>query len=776
MGLSWFLLDRADRQRVSEETRITSEQVALRLTAWIDFRANAIRELGFFVQRDGAATEASFRAEALRLIAANPGFQALNWVDADGIIRIIAPQEGNTPALGGNLRTHQRTAVRDALAKTERGGELSRTPVIDLYQGGTGFATYLAIRDKSGALIGFINGVFRWDALVERCLSEPGMRQGFRYKLVDADGTIAYAHEARKPAEDWPFRRRLHTQVVDAPMVLELAPTDAHVSASRNFANQLVLIVGLASVALLFWLLYGYLVRREALRASEARYRSLITDVLDASPVGVVVTDGAGKIVWFNRAQADLFDMERSRFLGRDLLETVDAHMSDGVLSRPGRFMERMRGDHTGAAATFQLLKSENRAERWVEHRSAQIDAGLFAGGRIHQFLDVTRRITAEAGLRQAQKMEAVGKLAGGVAHDFNNLLQVIMGRVSVLEVDDGTLEERQEAAAEIMEASNRAAALTKQLLAFGRRQVLQRRVLDLNALVREHTRMLRRLISEDVRLHLELDGATGYVRADPTQIEQVLMNLCVNARDAMPDGGRLTIRTRGPIETTSGESVGGKPEFVTLEVADEGIGIPAKDLEQVFEPFFSTKHAAHGSGLGLSTVYGIVEQHGGRTDIESLPGHGTTVRVMLPASDAAPEAPTPAPPRERQQGSARAATILVAEDDPGVRLICERILLAANYRVVVAEDGRRALDIWLERRDEVDLVFTDIVMPHLGGPALAAKLREHGSTAPVLFMTGHAADNLDAVATASVIRKPFSRDDLLTRIRAMLDAPASIN
>ena len=363
----------------------------------------------------------------------------------------------------------------------------------------------------------------------------------------------------------------------------------------------------------------------------------------------------------------------------------------------------------------------------------------------------------------QAQKMQALGLLAGGIAHDFNNMLTVIFGRAQVL-LDrlPKDARARQDADA-IGEAAERAAALTRQLLAFSRKQLLERCTLDLNSVIADMAKMLRRLIGENITVVTALAQSAAWVNVDRGQLEQVILNLAVNARDAMPGGGQLTLTT----ESVDSDGADALPSgrFVALVVSDTGVGMDAATQERIFEPFFTTKPVGAGTGLGLATVYGVVEQHGGHIAVDSAPGRGTTFRVYLPSMDEpAPQAVMPlVMPRTGSE------TILVAEDDPAVRALATDMLREHGYTVLAAADGEEALLVAECHAAPIHLLLTDVMMPRMNGLELA---RAFGSIRPharVLYMTGYA--EMPAAADGIIVQKPFSVFVLMDAVRRALEA-----
>jgi two-component system, cell cycle sensor histidine kinase and response regulator CckA len=404
-------------------------------------------------------------------------------------------------------------------------------------------------------------------------------------------------------------------------------------------------------------------------------------------------------------------------------------------------------------------------------------DAGGRELGAVVALRDATEERRLAEQVLQAQKMEAVGQLAGGVAHDFNNLLTVINGYADVLLGQVPAVDPARDMLGEMARAGGRAAELTRQLLAFGRKQILAPRVLDLNGVVAGVGAMLGRLIGEDVVLATRLQPVLGRVRADPGQVEQVIVNLCVNARDAMPLGGRLVVETRN-VEFGA-EHPAAHPDvrpgrYVMLAVADTGRGIPADVLPHVFEPFFTTKGVGEGTGLGLATVYGIVTQSGGHVEVFSEVGVGTTFKVYLPRVDAPAEAGPAGPESPAPRG---AETLLVVEDDPAVRALTCLVLRAAGYAVLESESGQEAVGLAAAHPGRVDLLVTDVVMPGLGGRELAGRLSERSPGLKVLYLSGYTEDAVvrHGVREEQVdfLQKPFSPATLARKVREILDRDA---
>jgi signal transduction histidine kinase/ActR/RegA family two-component response regulator len=396
--------------------------------------------------------------------------------------------------------------------------------------------------------------------------------------------------------------------------------------------------------------------------------------------------------------------------------------------------------------------------------------------GLVVNLRDVTEQAALEGELRQAQKMESVGQLAGGVAHDFNNLLTVIIGRIDFLVGAPNIDEEQQADLGEIKKAAERAAGLTRQLLAFSRKQLLQPRVLDLNRTLDEFEPMLRRLIGEDIRIEIEHGYELGSVSADPGQLQQILMNLALNARDAMPSGGVIRFRTANEIAGSGAGSPAmqiAPGDYVVLEVSDTGLGMDTATQARIFEPFFTTKGQGKGTGLGLSTVYGIVKQSGGGISVASTPDAGTVFRVYFPRT--AGYALAEAAEGQHDATLSGTETILLVEDDTSVRRLVERVLKSRGYDVLAAEDGGDALKLASDVQLAVDLVLTDIVMPQMSGRELVEALQTGRPALRVLYMSGYTDDEIVRRGLKhpglSFIQKPFTADNLAMQVRKVLDA-----
>jgi PAS domain S-box-containing protein len=502
--------------------------------------------------------------------------------------------------------------------------------------------------------------------------------------------------------------------------------------------------------------------------------------ILDTVPNAVMALDAEGKVVYWNRASEQLMGWRAADLIGRrarDVLLSEDEHAQvDGIrayLLGGGIF----RGD-------FPARRPDGTHVPILALASALKDAHGALAGFVVVGVDLTDlRSTEDAlrarenDLRQFQKMEAVGRLAGGVAHDFNNLLTVIRGYMDLVLAQIGESDPVRKDALEVAHAADRAAELTGQLLAFSRHRPLRATTLKLNEVVTEFLPMLKRTLGEDIAVTARLEPDLGTVRGDAGQLGQVLLNLALNARDAMPRGGELAIVSENAEldATYPGTHVPLPPgPYVRLSVSDTGSGMDEETRARVFEPFFTTKGPGKGTGLGLSTAYGIIRQHDGAIWLYSEVGRGTTARIYLPRvfeSLAVPSTPAAQPP---SVGGGR--TILVVEDEAAVRHVERRMLEAHGYRVLLAEGGAAALELVRAHPGTIDLLLTDVIMPEMNGREVAAAVQELRPGLPVLFVSGHVGDALDRHGglgpEARVLSKPFSSRELVDAVRAAL-APA---
>ena len=506
---------------------------------------------------------------------------------------------------------------------------------------------------------------------------------------------------------------------------------------------------------------------QHALKSSESNFRSLVVN----APYGICRSNANGQLVDGNPALIAMLGFADSdELLRRNLAADIyrNSEQREALLEcfRNGRSFDKVETEWTRQDGSALIVRVSARPIR--DGRKA-VAFELYAE-------DITEQRALEQQLRQSQKMEAVGRLAGGIAHDFNNLLMVISGYCEFLLQKLGPDPTLRSYAEEVSNAADRATSLTRQLLAFSRKQMLAPKVLDLNSVVRENLKMLPRLIGEDIELATIPAHELGKVKADPGQIEQVVMNLVVNARDAMPGGGRLTLETANvtldePYARRHPSVTPG--EFVMLAISDTGVGMDKETQSHIFEPFYTTK-GQQGTGLGLSMVYGIVKQSGGYIWVYSEVGHGTTFKVYLPRVDEAEEKPAlRAIPAGPQMGH---ETILVVEDEPQLRDLTRQFLETRGYKVLVAENGAAAIDVARRHVGTIELLLTDIIMPVMNGRELAQRMASLRPKTRILYVSGYTENSIwrNGIIQNSThfLQKPFTLDALNLKVREVLETP----
>jgi two-component system cell cycle sensor histidine kinase/response regulator CckA len=511
----------------------------------------------------------------------------------------------------------------------------------------------------------------------------------------------------------------------------------------------------------------------EALRQSRLRFQRFFAN----APVGIALLDQDGRLEEANKTLAELLGVAQAEVIGKILASFLSAEDRGSVAAM-------LASAAQGGVATRPLeVRLQGSRERSVALFASRLgsDEGSDSGLILH-FIDTTEQKSLEVQFAQSQKMQAVGQLAGGVAHDFNNLLTAMIGFCDLLLLRFRPGDPSFADIMQIKQNANRAANLVRQLLAFSRQQTLQPRVLNITDVLAELSHLLRRLIGENIELKVVHGRDLGLIRVDQGQLEQVIINLAVNARDAMLGGGTLTIRTANLTNAypmRRGHEMMPPGEYVMVEVSDTGMGIPKENLVRIFEPFFSTKEVGSGTGLGLSTVYGIVKQTGGFVFVDSAPGKGATFSIVLPRHQGGEEA-NAVRVIETADGLAQrdltgAGTVLLVEDEDPVRMFSARALKNKGYHVIEAKSGEAALEIINAGEEKVDLLITDVVMPRMDGPGLIKEVREVHPDMKVIFISGYTEDafrkRLGHESDIHFLAKPFTLKQLATKVKEVMTA-----
>lgn len=731
VGATHALLRDAERRSIRSHVDTVAAQAAARLGSFVHTR----QLLAATIARERAAgltpDDASFAGQAEILESELPGFRAINWIDADGVIRVVTPLATNEGALGKDVDEHPQAAVFLQRARHELRPTV--TDPIDLFQGGKGIALYFPVV-VDGRLEGFVNAVFSFDVLVSEALRD-GVLGDYELRLADADVELFATPGWRDACGP---HGRASTEVLGRRWRLEVAAKPTVLAALRWGGPEVQLFGGGALWLLMGALLYQLLRRREAQHRLEAERRVLAT-MVERSPDAQLIVSGSSVTYGNASATALLGDP-----VGRSVQDLFDE--SDWTTITAGL---KTRGSATHEC---QVRATENRVE-------VRVAASRLGDGQTALTLtDLRPMREMQAAVAHAQKLEALGQLAGSVAHDFNNLLAAIVAQISLLQMRDDLPADVQETLEELSEAGMRGAELTRSLLMLTRRERVTPQALDLGAELASLRETLRQLVPKNIELDIELPPALPRVLFDRTQLEQVLLNLVVNAVHAMPQGGHLQITAR-PVD-----------DGVLLQVRDDGVGMSPEVLARVFEPFFTTKKPGSGTGLGLSSVKACVEAHGGRVEVQSQEGQGTTFEIFLArardsadVSDSPPQEPASArDPRQKPRVSAR---VLLVDDDDDVRRALRRMLEGAGASCRSFASGQAALAALDEERFDVALI--DMMMPEMSGEELGRAIRARAAL-PIVVCTGYASNDDTSFADA-VLSKPVRAAELVEALRRAL-------
>ena len=762
----WYSGKKHEEQLLRRALLTSLETSKVRLSEAIRTRIFAMKSLTEHLQshlRAGEFDRDLFYMVTAPVYKSFGGFRAINWIDRRGVITWVYPLQSNRGAVGKEIGKHPRKSVVKTFDQVRSSGTYSITPVVDLFQGGPGVATYFPVKNRDGSVEGYVNGVLRIIPLIETALA--GKVEG-NYRISQGGKPLVSTGE--------PEGDVLETELSlkNLKLLIQVWPDDELVAAYLGTHSIWVLfILLLVSIVLSYAVFqlqrrYVDLKRKDKeLAESEIKFRSLV----EHSLVGIyIIQDGLFRYV--NPRFCDIFGYSSVEIMDekgpRDLAYPEDWPMVEKNLNL------RLEGEAESLDYTFRSVRADGRVIH-VEVYGVR----LIYGGRpavIGMLLDITDRLNLEEQLRQSQRLESLGLFAGGVAHDFNNILTAITGYASLLgmKLKDRDLKDKID---QILRASDRAATLTHGLLAFSRKQILEPRSLFLRSVVGDFEKILRRLIPETIELRTDL-GETMPVMADKGQVEQVIMNLITNARDAMPEGGEIIIETFDSVfdeEYLSAHPwIKRKGRFTCLSISDTGEGMEDEVKSRVFEPFFTTKEVGKGTGLGLPTVYGIVKQHGGFIHLYSEKGRGTTFKIYLPVTEAEPCETERETVSVLSDGTER---ILVAEDDEIVRSMACEVLKERGYEVTSVKDGAEAVEIIRERKDQLDLLVLDVVMPLKGGRDVLEEVRGLGYSGGVLFISGYTVNAIHKdfflEEGLNFLTKPFDLQEFLRKVRYVLDS-----
>ena len=752
--------------QMAQTAALATRNIQSKVTSSISARIAPLEALVARWGADADPWQPEWESEAQQLHERYPALESINWLDASGSLQWSVPSVELRPEL-----------LRPNMQRAQATGKTTVVLTSEMSDSGNTLLVFIPIF-RHGSFGGCVVATLQTGQWLHSVI-DAEVPQGYAASISHGNEQI-YLRDGGTAARVPRYLSEANVNLYGMPWVVRVWPTPDEWAGSRQILLALSLLIGLLlyvagalAVAahrrarMVEWARQKMTAQQEDLHQANQRLEA----VIQASPLAIVAMDTSGLVKSWNSAAERIFGWSAEEvmdrlppFIGEAQLEEFQAKIARASGGELIAGLERRRLRKDGTSIDVSIWTAPLR------------DAAGSICGIIMAVADVSEKKKLEEQLRHSQKMEAVGRLAGGVAHDFNNLLTVINGYGHMM-LDSVNSSDRMHGHAEqIVKAGNQAAALTSQLLAFSRRQVIQPKSIELNQIVTNLEKMLRRVMGEDIRLHTSLAAGLNRVKADPNQIEQVLINLVANARDAMPYGGLLTITTRNvelnrALVCEGAEIPAGS--YVELAVADTGQGMDAETRSHLFEPFFTTKERGKGTGLGLSSVYGSVRQNGGGITVSSTQGAGTIFRIYLPQLRGAVLEPhaEPAPHRIRRGSE----TILLVEDEAPVRHMIRDVLANAGYRVLEATDGADALHKWERESASIDLLLTDVVMPVLNGRELAKRFSSHAPQLEVIYMSGYADDVVAHHGTLepgmNLLQKPFLPAALAVKVREVLDA-----
>jgi PAS domain S-box-containing protein len=767
----WRGSRRHERETLSLKTSLTAQQVAIRLEEYISIRLQAAASIrGNWTEHiDSYQT---FKEHAENVVENLGGLLALNWIDSSGVIRWVVPEEPNLAAKGRDLMANP--AAGPFLRQAKDTGETVVTRPLNLYQGGRGVAAYIPIV-ADGENKGFLNAVFRLQPMIEDCLAR-GVRENFFFLVREGDEQVyASADDASILAD--PTCVSDTFRVDDRLWTVTLSPSPSLAATATTTGPDLIFGLGLLLALVAGLLSWRVLDSRARLKRSEARFRQII----DTAQEGIWTIDADANTSFVNDRMAAMLGYDATEMLGHP----VDAFMDEGDRGETGEDAARRPGGF--ADVDEYPLRRKDGSRLWTSMSTNPLydNRGRYAGA-LAMVSDITERKRAEqerrdfeAQIRQAQKLESLGVLAGGIAHDFNNLLTGIIGNVGVALEELNGAKNLQGVVEEIDSAARRAAGLCQLMLTYSGRGQIEMTPVDLNELIEEMGNLLAVSISKKAVVEYELAEALPSVDADSTQIGQILMNLITNASEALGDeSGMIVVRTdtvqcdENYLRDTYLSPDLPAGDYVYLEVRDTGVGMNAETLDKIFDPFFTTKFV--GRGLGLAAVLGIIRSHRGAIKVDSAPGLGTTIRVLLPAGRTAkPGARHDVKPRRGVSAVVRGRTVLAVDDEEIVLSLIKRVLEAAGATVLTADNGHEAIARYRGRPDDIDCVVLDLTMPEMDGEETFRALREIRGDVRVVISSGYAEEEVskrfEGQDVAQFISKPFLPAELLCAVSRVL-------
>ncbi len=749
-ALFWRNSEHHETETMRMRTSVSADQVAIRLEDHLRVRLHLLEHIRDEWRAGRVQDEGAFREHAAEVQAYFDGIVAINWVDGDGVIRWVAPPTGNESAINRDLTLN--AVAAPALESARLSGEARLTRPLDLYQGGRGFAAYIPL-EQDGRNAGFVNAAFRIAPLVNGCLAQ-GVRENFYYAISDADVPLyAWTRDTDRAGIDFVQHRAV--EVGDRVWRLSIWPTGALVAQHRAWSDEATLAFGIFMAFGLALTSLRVVRQQEERRDSDERFRTIFNAVED----GILVFARDGTILDANDRACALFRTERDALRDGDLaaLQGIDAELL-------GQRVERASRESDASSAQWHLQRADGSA--WCAEIEFVMIAIAGETSVVAVVRDVSERQQLEEQLRQAQKMEAMGTLAGGIAHDFNNILTAISGHAELagMTISAHTAERR--SIDGILSACRQATGLTRSLLTFSRRSTPHRSAVDLVQVVRDTLVLLRPLLPAAVLVSAEIDPKHPlWIQGDAAQLQQILLNLTLNARDAMPDGGALEVGAHRDAHDAN---------TIVLQVSDTGTGMSERVKRRITEPFFTTKTRERGTGLGMSVVHGIVTDHHGTLEIESVLGEGTSIHVRLPAGAPPREAVITATPDSASGIAPLLSRVLLVEDNRHVSKLLASVFAANGYGVHIESDGLAALAAYKHQSHDLDLLVLDVDLPGMSGTNCLRAIRESGGHQPALLISGNPelAAHPEEFGNTRFLEKPFSMERLITVASELVGRP----
>ncbi|NNF15134.1 MAG: PAS domain S-box protein, partial [Gammaproteobacteria bacterium] len=699
---------------------------------------------------------------ASTLLPLYSGVQALNFVDADWVIRVVYPAATNQAALNISLRNNVNVSVIEALGKAERTAMVTRTDIVELLQSGKGFAFYKQIQASDGRRLGFVNGVFRIRDLMDSCLSEEPLRQNFEFGLFEKN-QLLYQQPASLIALQSPFLVNVPVDLTGQSWRLAFAPLPSHLESTSSPVDEIWIALGILLTFLLAFATRSLLIKQRVLKENEDKYRLLVENQTDM----LVKVNMDGEFQYVSPSYCNCFGKTEKELLGKQFLPLVNEqdreHTNKSLASLIHPPYTSYHEQRAMTKEGWRWLAWSNTA---VLNKKGEIEA-ITAVGR-----DVTEIKSLEENIAHSQKMKALGEMAGSITHDFNNLLQVIIGNVEYMLHEGNHTAATQESLHQVSKVVERAMSLTQKLSTLSRQEMTRRTVFPVNGFLQDFMAFLKHTLPASISLNLAQSDDRLHVYADKSLLEQVLLNICFNARDAIESNGTINIQTSKKVldKKFLRQRPGVEPgDYVLITIEDDGCGMSPETIARVFDPFFTTKPAGTGTGLGLANCYTIIKQHNGMILVDSHPGSGTCLSVLLPLAEPGVAAPVTARPSPVKNTAVRKNLILVADDDAAILKLTRMTLESAGFETLAAKDGKEALELFYQYEHEIGLIVLDLVMPETGGQEVAEKIRAHNDNVKILFVTGYIPESTTANLEEPVLRKPYKRSLFLETIAKIL-------